>query len=136
MNLGAEEIITAGPIRLTCITYRVLQGCFEDILDNRNVQEKKILGRKAIKSLLMSVDFTNPIGKDLGELYIYLNKALLSTSKTDLQKSVLIIQSLLDGFSTLEHEELENVKNYNHPTYSAYGIDDVWEHQSIASFKG
>lgn len=135
MNLDAEEVITAGPIRLTCITYRVLQECFEEILANQNVQEKKILGREAIKALLMGLDFSTPIGKDLWDIYIFLNGALVSPSKTDLQKSILIIQSLLDGFSTLECAELENAKNYNLPTYSSYGIDEPCEYQSIASFK-
>lgn len=135
MNLDAEAIITAGPIRLTCITYRVLQECFEDILANRNVQEKKILGREAIKALLIGLDCSNPIGKELWDIYIYLNGVLVSGTKTDLQKSILIIQSLLDGFSVLEHEEVEKAKNYTPPTYSTYGINESWEYQSITSFK-
>ncbi|OOB80046.1 MAG: hypothetical protein BEN19_06965 [Epulopiscium sp. Nuni2H_MBin003] len=128
--ITVAQVAQASDIELLCITYDIF---LENVQQAQETADDKYIkkAREVLLILIENLDLSVPISQDLFDLYIYVQKLLIS--KKELPAVHRIISKIKEGYQTLieqgihvEEKMLTNTQNvYAGMTYGRSNLDEI-----------
>ncbi len=150
-NDYAIRISNATPSQLNIITFEICIENIREAIENYDIDSKIYYKRLdtsilALKEIILSLDHEYEISRELYNIYVYVNKILI-TSKfkeniKDLESAIIILNSVMEGF--IEIDKLDDSKEsvmqnatkvFAGLTYGKEGLSEYIESTENRGFK-
>ncbi len=139
--ITVAQVTQASELELVRMTYQLFLETVQDAMDEEDTIIRKKLVQRArdiLKILVNNLDFEVPMAGDLFDLYVYVQKLLVS--RDGLPEAFNLISIIKDGYDSLPDDErpraVANAQNiYAGMTYSGNQLNEVIVENSNRGFR-
>ncbi len=138
--ITVAQVTQASDVELLCITFDLFLESVQEAIDEDDIEiKKKHINhcREVLKVLVNNLDMAVPLAQDLFDLYVYVQKLLVS--KEGLVEAHRIMARIKDGFEHIPQDKkpsaVENAQNiYAGMTYSGSQLNEIIMENSNRGF--